>query len=203
MHITGIILAAGTSSRMGSVNKLLLEYRGHTIVEETLAQLSSADVDSILIVTGHDRARVEKALAAGLTPKMQLVHNPGYALGRAASIKRAIEHVCNRTDAALFMVADKPGVSTDLINRAVARFRREQPVILYVETPDGRGHPIVFAKALFGELLSLEGDRVGDDMVAKHANSCVSLKDDTAQIDIDNETDYRILLETESSRKMP
>lgn len=195
MHLTGIILAAGTSSRMRDSNKLLLPYRNHTIIEETLEQLSKSMVDKILVVTGHDNLRVEKVLAGRQSDRIEMVYNPDYLLGRAASIKRGLSMVGDKTDAVLFMVADKPEVSHVLINKAIDRFRKDRPPVLYVEAPTGRGHPIIFDRSLFDELKQLDGDRVGNELVGRYGNDAIVLKDMTPQNDIDTRDDYRALLE--------
>jgi molybdenum cofactor cytidylyltransferase len=193
MRITGVLLAAGTSSRMGSQNKLLLEYRGSTVIEVTLRHLAESKVDDIVIVCGYEKARIERALAGRLTSGMQLLYNRRYRFGRAESIKCAVRRIKGRADAALFMVADKPDVSTALIDRAIGRYRKDRPAILYVETPAGRGHPIIFSKAVFRELLRLHGDCVGNELVEKYKDGAVRLKDRAAQVDIDDEADYRKL----------
>ncbi len=198
MAITGVILAAGMSSRMGSVNKLLLNYKGHTIIEETLRQMMNSTVDNIVIITGFEHTEVEQALDSHLDDRTRFVYNADYRLGRAESIKCAIAAIADQTDAALFMVADKPGVASHLIDKAIERFRTDRPAILYVETLNGRGHPIIFDKRVFDDLLSLNGDRIGDELVSSYCDDLVRLADETPQIDIDSEDDYRILLETES-----
>ncbi|MEW5995295.1 MAG: NTP transferase domain-containing protein, partial [Candidatus Zixiibacteriota bacterium] len=114
----------------------------------------------------------------------------------------AVGHIMGKADAALFMVADKPGVTSALINRAIDRYRKDRPAILYVETPAGRGHPIIFSKVLFNDLLSLEGDCVGNELVEKYKDNLVRLKDKTPQIDVDTEADYRMLLNKETGRRM-
>jgi len=200
MHITGIILAAGTSSRMSSANKLLLPYRNHTVIQEVVTQVSASTVDDILIVTGYERERIDKVLAGYQSSRISTIYNDDFAKGRAESIKRAIGHIAGTSDAALFMVADKPTVDRRLIDRAIERFRRDRPALLYVTTPTGRGHPIIFSKKLFPELLALEGDRVGDDVVAKYANDAIKLTDEMPQIDIDTEDDYRILLKNDPEK---
>ena len=60
MHITGIILAAGSSSRMGSDNKLLLKYKNHTVIEEVLVNLQNSNIDDIIIVTGYENDKTPK-----------------------------------------------------------------------------------------------------------------------------------------------
>lgn len=197
MIITGVILAAGTSSRMGPVNKLLLEYGKHTIVEETLTKLLNSKVHDVIVITGFDRERVESVLA-GNAGRVRFVYNSRYQDGRAESIKRAIEHIDNRAEAALFMVADKPTVTTELIDRAIARFEKDRPAVLHVETPGGRGHPIIFARTVFEYLLALKGDFVGNDIVLRYSDNLVRLNDEKLQIDVDSEADYRMLLKEAS-----
>ena len=199
-HIAGVILAAGTSSRMGPVNKLLLRYREHTVVEETLIQLTKSQVDSILIVTGYESDRIEKVLSGHLSGRISSVFNDNYQHGRAESIKCAVRHFADDTEAAVFMVADKPGVTSALIDRAIRRYRKDQPAVLYVETPCGRGHPIIFSKSMFAELLRLEGDCVGNDLLAKYQDDIVTVKDTNKQIDVDNEADYQTLMKAEAVR---
>ena len=201
MHTTGVILAAGTSSRMGSANKLLLEYRSHTIVEHVLEQLLNSDIDDVLVVTGFDRARIEAQLTSYVSDRVSLVYNGDYRLGRAESIKCAVRSLDDDADAALFMVADKPGVTSALISRAIQRYRKDRPAILYVETPAGRGHPIIFSRTIFDDLLSLQGDRVGIELIEKYRNDLVALDDASEQLNINTEDDYRTLLREQASKQ--
>ncbi len=202
MIITGVILAAGTSSRMGATNKLQLTYRGHTIIEEVLEQLSNSKVDGILVVTGFESERIEETLRDYMTDRVSFVFNRGYRLGRAESVRCAIKQIDGKTDAALFMVADKPGVTADLIDRAIDRFINDRPAILYVETPAGRGHPSIFSKKVFDNLLSMQGDHAGDRLLARYRDDTVKLEDDAEQIDVDNEADYQRLLKQDAGEKV-
>jgi molybdenum cofactor cytidylyltransferase len=202
MKITGVLLAAGTSSRLGSRNKLLLKYNNRTVIEVSVQQLANSHVDDVVIVTGFERDRIENQLTGCLTLRMRLLYNSRYYLGRAESIKCAVKDIAGKSDAALFMVADKPGVSTALINKAIDRYRKDRPTILYVETPAGRGHPIIFSKAVFNDLLSLKGDCVGNELITKYESNAVKMKDRTVQVDIDEEADYRRLLEGEAVRRL-
>lgn len=189
MVITGIILAAGTSSRMGR-NKLLLEYKGHTVIEETIIQLDNSKVDNILVITGHDNKGIEKLVYRYEGNRIRVVYNDNYRSGRAESIKCAVRSLDPQTDAALFMVGDKPGVTAELIDRSIDRFRESKPSILYVKTPAGRGHPIIFARSMFDKLLVLKGDTIGDDLIARNMHEVVELPDSEIQVDIDMESDY-------------
>ncbi len=189
MKISGVVLAAGKSSRMGR-NKLLLPYKGHTIVEEVLVQISNADLDEIMIITGYENDKIEAVIEKRFGDRIGFVYNAKYELGRAESIKRAVENVSEETDALLFMVGDKPIVKTDLLNRALEEFKRKSPSILYVMAPEGRGHPIIFSKKMFGELLELTGDTVGNELIEKYKNDTIELADGKIQVNIDTMEDY-------------
>jgi molybdenum cofactor cytidylyltransferase len=202
MIITGVILAAGTSSRMGATNKLLLKYKSHTIIEEVLQQLSNSKVDEILVVTGFESERIEEALSDFMTDRVSFVFNRDYRRGRAESVRCAIRQIDGKADATLFMVADKPEVTSDLIDKAVDRFRKERPAILYVETPAGRGHPIIFSKKVYGDLLQLQGDLAGDRLLVKYRDDIARLEDDAEQIDVDSEADYQRLLKQDAGEKV-
>ncbi len=192
MMMTGVILAAGTSSRMGQ-NKLLLKYRHHTVIEETLRQVVNSLVDSVVVITGHEADRIETVVKKFPYDRITTIHNDQYLLGRAASIKCAIRHLDKQAEAVLFMVADKPEVSTGLIDRAIAGFDQSRPAILYVKTPAGRGHPIIFSHRLFPELLLLNGDCIGKALVAKYAAEAIEIPDRKVQRDIDTPEDYKQL----------
>ena len=175
-------------------NKLLLPFKGWTVIEETLQQLTDADVDHVFVVTGFEADRIKQQLAGYLDDRISIIHNPRYEWGRSESIKCALPAVGGDTAAALFIVADKPGVSADLLNRAITRFREDRPGILYIKTPTGRGHPIIFARRMFARLEQLTGDVMGNELIAENSDTVVEVPDDTIQIDIDTESDYQRLM---------
>lgn len=194
MKIVGAILAAGRSSRMGR-NKLLLPYKDHTVIEEVLGQILESDLEEVIVVTGFEREYVEQLIKKIRNDRVRIIFNENFELGRAESIKCAVRNISDQTDAILFMVGDKPTVRAELINRAISEFKRESPDILFVKIPAGRGHPIIFSRRLFAALLKLEGDTVGDGMIAAYKDGVVELPDGEAQADIDTLDDYRILTE--------
>ncbi|MFQ5498896.1 MAG: NTP transferase domain-containing protein [Candidatus Zixiibacteriota bacterium] len=193
MTITGVVLAAGKSERMGC-NKLLMPFGQQTVFETTLQNVISSRVDRIIVVSGYEHERIERLAKRWSSERVQTVFNPDYSRGRAESIKLAVRFAGVQSEAMLFMVADKPTVTTDLIDRAIERFVRDRPALLYVNTPSGRGHPIIFGEALFAELASLSGDSVGNDLVTRYRANSIELWDDTEQIDIDTPADYRMAI---------
>ncbi|MEE9443589.1 MAG: nucleotidyltransferase family protein [candidate division Zixibacteria bacterium] len=194
--ITGIILAAGKSERMGPVNKLLLEYNGQTIIEEVLAQMIKSSVDNIVIVTGYESNLIEETLMGQINETVSIIRNANYNKGRIESIKCALRFLSGKTDAALFMVGDKPGVKSDLISKAINKFRKYNPSILTTQTPSGPGHPIIFSSRIFDEILEFKGANLRDNLIARHKEDVFELNDDALQLDIDTEGDYQKLLES-------
>jgi molybdenum cofactor cytidylyltransferase len=189
-----VLLAAGESRRMEK-NKLLLPYGNHTVIEESLYQLSGSNIDEIAVITGFQHDIVRDKIIDRSKNNIKIVFNEDYRSGRSSSIKCAISNLEERSDAVLFMVADKPSVKTDLINRAITEFQRKSPSILYVRTPNGRGHPVIFSSRIFGELLELEGEPAGDAIFEKYRDSAIVIGDDNEQIDIDTPEDYRRVIE--------
>jgi len=194
MFISGVLLAAGESRRMGK-NKLLLPYGDHTVIEESVFQLGRSEIDAFIVITGFERDEVGDKIKRGFSGTKKIVHNENYRSGRTASIKRAINNLDERSEAVLFMVADKPSVKTELIDRAIASFRQKSPSILYVRTPNGRGHPVIFSRRIFGDLLDLTGEPAGDAIFEKYRDSAIEIYDDNEQIDIDTPEDYRRIIE--------
>jgi molybdenum cofactor cytidylyltransferase len=192
MKIVGAILAAGTSSRMGR-NKLLLPYKEHTVFEEVLSLLLKSDLDEVIVVTGFEKERIEELIKNKRKDEIKIVYNEDFKLGRSESIKCAVRNAGDRADALLFMVADKPCVRADLVDRTIAEFKKKSPEILYVKTPEGRGHPIIFSKKLFEELLKLSGDMVGEEIIGRHMDDVLELPDSAVQVDVDTIEDYNIL----------
>ena len=189
MKISGALLAAGKSERMGE-NKLLLPYGKHTVIEESLSQMAESGLDEIVAVTGFQMDKVGKLIEDRFGKKVKVLFNENYNSGRAESIKCAIRNIDEKSDAVLFMVADKPSVKSSLIRKAMHEFKRKSPSILYVETPRGRGHPVIFSRILFDDLMKLEGEPIGNVIFEKYRDETVIFPDNNPQIDIDTIEDY-------------
>jgi len=194
MKISGIILAAGQSSRMAPGNKLLLQYGDHTVVEQVLLNTMASEVDEVVVITGCDGAEVADRLKKHQTKRVRIVHNPSYSSGRAESVRCGLQALDNTVEAALFVVGDKPDVRTALIDRTLKVFRKERPSILHVRTPSGRGHPIIFGREVFTEFEKVEGDFCANDILHRYRDRLIVIDDEYDQIDIDTEADYQAAL---------
>ena len=86
--LSGIVLAAGSSSRMEGANKLLLPWQKQCVLQVVVERVCEVDLGEVVVVTGHQRVEVEEALSRY---PVRLIHNPDFAEGMAASIRVGVE----------------------------------------------------------------------------------------------------------------
>jgi molybdenum cofactor cytidylyltransferase len=155
-NIAALVLAAGRSSRMGGPNKLLAEIGGRPLVRIAVEQALASHARPVIVVTGHQRERVEAALA-GLPVK--LVHNPAFADGLGTSLKTGIAALPAETDGVIVCLGDMPQVDAALIDLLIGALDPEKGALIAVPTIDGqRGNPVVWTRRFFPELMAVEGD---------------------------------------------
>ena len=154
-RIGAVVLAAGLSSRMGS-NKLLADMQGKPLLVRTILEIEASAVDHIVVVTGHQGADVEAAIA-GLN--VHVVNNPHYAEGLSSSVKVGIAAVA-QCDAAFICLGDMPLVKAQDFNRMIEAFDVEEGRDL-IAPVQGRklGNPVLWGRDYFTALQSLSGDR--------------------------------------------
>src|SRR5262249_39899629 len=145
-------------TRMGS-NKLVAELNGKPLIRIAAEQALASRADPVIVVTGHERERVEKALA-GLA--VRVVHNPDFADGLSTSLKAGLAAVPPEADGAIIGLGDMPQVRAAMIDRLIAAFDPARGALIVIPTIDGkRGNPVLWSRRFFPELAGLEGD-VGD-----------------------------------------
>jgi molybdenum cofactor cytidylyltransferase len=171
-RVAGVVLAAGLSTRMGT-NKMLLEVGGRTLVRRAVSTALAAGLDPVLVVVGHESARVEKELS-GLrcTP----VLNPEYARGIHASLKAGIAALPEDAQAAAVLLGDMPLVSVRMVRALVDAFRRGSAPLAISVYGEVVAPPIVYARSLFPELRSIDGDGCGKRVVTQHRAEALELR---------------------------
>lgn len=184
-QVAAIVLAAGRSSRMGGPNKLLAEIGGRALVRIVAEAALASRARPVIVVTGHQRERVEAALA-GLD--VVLVHNPAYADGLSASLKAGIAAVPPAADGAIICLGDMPQVDARLIDRLLTAFDPERGALVAVPTIGGkRGNPVVWSRRFFSDLSTLTGDVGARGLIASYPEAVVEVAttDDAALTDVD------------------
>lgn len=154
--VHAVVLAAGRASRMGGPNKLLAEFGGEPLVRRTVMRALGSSASSVVVVTGHQSDRVSAALR-GL--QVQLIENPDFASGLAASLKRGVAALPSDADGALIVLGDMPGVSSADLTVLIEAFRKNDATSIVRATHGGkRGNPVILPRTLFSAVQLLEGD---------------------------------------------
>jgi molybdenum cofactor cytidylyltransferase len=171
--VAAVVLAAGRSTRMGGPNKLIAEISGKPLVRIAVEEALASRAKPVIVVTGHQRERVEAALA-GLP--VRLVHNPDFAQGLGTSVKAGIAAVPAESDGAAICLGDMPQVDTALIDRLIAAFDPEKGALAVVPTVQGeRGNPVLWSRRFFPDLMAIEGDIGARRLIGRYGEAVVEV----------------------------
>ena len=188
--VAGILLAAGTSSRMGS-NKLLFELDGESLLRRTARRALAGGLAPLVVVLGHQAERAAAELE-GLA--VQIVINPDYEQGLSSSLKSGVAAVPAEVGAAMVLLADMPFVTPDMIAALVARYRTTSVPLVISDYASVIAPPMVYDRALFDEIRDMTEGRCGKQVVKRHRQEAEVLSwPATALADVDVPDDYRKL----------
>lgn len=188
-RVTGLVLAAGGSRRLGRP-KQLLPYAGGTLLDATLATARRCGFGQLLVTLGGAAEQVEETVDLSGT---EVVRNPSYGEGCSSSIAAALPAVHDSAHGVALLLGDQPTVRpADVAALVAVAAHRSIGVTAY---DDGIGHPFWLGRELFGELATLHGDkgvwklvdRAGDDLAVHRAAGPVPP-------DVDTWADYERLV---------
>jgi molybdenum cofactor cytidylyltransferase len=184
-QVAAVVLAAGRSTRMGAVNKMIAEIGGKPLVRIAAEQALASKASPVIVVTGHERDKVEAALK-GLD--VRFANNPDYAEGLGTSLRTGIAAVPPEADGAVILLGDMPQIDAKLIDRLVAAFDPEKGALVVVPTIEGRrGNPVIWARRFFPELMAVTGDVGARHIIANVAEAVaeVPVSDPAITVDVD------------------
>ena len=148
--INAIILAAGRSRRMGKL-KPLLRFKDKTFLEHIISLLRLSDVDRITVVLGAEAETIRKSIDLSGT---NVIVNKDYQKGQLSSLIAAIEQTSEDTDAILLCLVDNPFITKEVVNKIISKFKKTNNPIIVPVFNKKRGHPTLFSRSLFNELLN-------------------------------------------------
>lgn len=187
--LSGIILAAGESRRMGSP-KALLPYEGHTFIERICDAFLAAGVDELIVVLGAREEKLRPALPED--PVLRTVVNPDYKLGQLSSLTTGLSALSPESEAAVVNLVDHPLILAGTIRSLIASFRADPLPIIIASHNGKRGHPVLFSRHVYVELLTAPLDQGAKVVVRKDPERVreVRLDDPGILADIDTPEDY-------------
>lgn len=185
-QVAGLVMAAGLSSRMAPLNKLLVtDGEGVAMVARVAEKVLASGVTPVLVVTGHDRERVQAALAGR---PVIFVHAEDHAQGLSASLKAGLAALPPEAEGVLVALGDMPLVEPAVIARLLAAFDPEEGRAIVQPSFGGRpGNPMLWGREFLPEMMRLTGDAGARSLVAKHADRLaeVEVADDGVLRDFD------------------
>lgn len=183
--ITGIIMASGFSKRMGK-DKLLMEIDGVKMLERVIRSCTQSILDRVILVY-----RKEEVRRIGEKYDIQTIYNPNAHLGQSESMKLGIRASLD-SQAYMFLVGDQPFINSKLINRLIEEYKKGEYSII-IPCYNGRnGTPTIFSSRHRDELLKVEGDKGGRDIIKANTASVkkVYIEDERIGFDLDVLEDF-------------
>ncbi|MSR23169.1 MAG: nucleotidyltransferase family protein [Gemmatimonadetes bacterium] len=190
--VSGVVLAAGASTRMGRP-KQLLSFHGKPLLQHVLDTAEEAGLDEIILVLGHAADEIRDALAP--STKVHVVRNADHASGHASSLRAGLLAASPRSAAAVILLGDQPTMTVDRIQAVIREYGRSGTPVARADYDGTPGHPVVLARTIWDEVSAGEGDEGAKPVLARHPEwvTRVSLQG-SPPLEVDTPDDYRRLV---------
>jgi CTP:molybdopterin cytidylyltransferase MocA len=192
--INAIILSAGESKRMGKL-KPLLKFNDKTFIEQIISILQLSNVDRITVVLGAEAEKIKNSVDLS---GIHIVINKDYKKGQLSSLITAIKNTPEETEAILVCLVDNPFITEELTNKIVEEYKKNKYPIIVPVYQGQNGHPVLFDRSLFDELLNAPEDKGARYVIYKNEEKVFKLEtnDRGAIIGINSLEDYYIYFGT-------
>lgn len=208
-----IILAAGSSSRMGAGrHKLLLPLNDRPVLAHVIEATLASQARPIIVVLGYQAEQVRTQLVRySMDSAITHVENPDYLQGMSTSMRMGLAYLQNQmhaeianVDSALILLGDQPLVTSRMLTTLIDTWHTTGKRIVAPLYAGKRGNPTLFAASLFPELLEVSGDEGGRSVVERHKQelATVELGDAVANYDVDTWEAYQQVVELWQQRKI-
>jgi molybdenum cofactor cytidylyltransferase len=185
--VAGILLAAGTSSRMGS-NKLFFELNGESVLRGAVRRALAGGLSPSIVILGHERDKARREIE---DLPCQWALNPLYEQGINSSLKSGVKAVPPEARAAMVLLADMPFVSPEMIAAMIARYRASAAPLVISDYEGVNAPPMLYDRSLFPELLAMTGEGCGRQVVKSHRGEAEVVSWPAAALaDLDVPDDY-------------
>ena len=194
--VSAVVLAAGTSTRMGAI-KQLLRIGGQTLLETVLDNLLRTQVTDIIVVLGSSAEEIRQRVPLD---GVRVVMNEAYRDGMGTSLRTGLSAVDPASEAALVVLADQPFVQPGTIDRLIEQYRQQRPQIAIPMYRGFRGNPVLLDRSVFPELINLTGDIGCRAIFGTHADNIlkVPVEDIGVLLDVDTKADLERFQQAEA-----
>jgi molybdenum cofactor cytidylyltransferase len=209
LSTAAIILAAGSSSRMGGGrHKLLLPLDNRSVLAHVIDACLASKARPIIIVLGHQSDQVRSQIKQyTMHDDITLVKNVHYQQGMSSSLRIGIQTLLNddnrkgylsyQVDSALIVLGDQPLITPTVIDALIITYRTTGTPIVAPLYKGKRGSPVLFDKSLFSELIEVTGDEGGRTVLERHRHEVglIEIENALANYDVDTWEAYEQVLE--------
>jgi molybdenum cofactor cytidylyltransferase len=192
--VTGLVLGAGGSSRLGRP-KQLLPYRQTTLLGHVVDVARACPFHQLVVAIGGAAEDVRRGVdLAGA----DVVQNDAHGAGCSSSIAAALGAFDPRCDVMVLMLGDQPGVTPATV-AALLHGRGDAPLAV-CRYDDGRGHPLAFDRRTFAGLADLHGDKGVWRLLDRRSQDVIEVPvPGPIPLDVDTDEDYQAVLQTAAS----
>jgi molybdenum cofactor cytidylyltransferase len=184
-----VLLAAGSSSRLGKPKQLLL-YKGKSFLQNMVSAAIGTNLSPVIVVLGAHAGPITDEITGN---NVHIIHNQNWEEGIASSIRsgiQALEKINPVSDAVILMVCDQPYITTALLNDLFAEQGKTGKPIVAAYYSGIAGTPVLFHKKFFPELLSLKGDKGAGKILQQQVDWVATISFPMGVIDIDTTDNY-------------
>lgn len=160
--ITGIVLAGGTSSRLGRP-KQLLELDGRPVLQHVVDAARAAGLDEVVVVLGHRADDI--AAAIELPPSARTTYNPRFAEGQSTSLAAGLSAASPGSRAAVVLLGDQPRLGAEVIRTVVETYLQTGAKVVRASWGGTPSHPVLFDRSVWEAVQAVEGDRGARDLL--------------------------------------
>lgn len=193
--LSGVILAAGASTRMGRP-KQLLPLGDRCLLQHVVDAATGSCLDEVILVLGHHADEIANGLDCASKRSVRIVVNNDYAEGQSTSLRLGLHAANVRAQATAILLGDQPHVTNQLIDRVAAAFvAADVPIVRPVYgAGDHRvpGHPVFLARRIWPEVDRLRGDLGARVLIAAHPDWLLDVPiEGDPPADVDTWEDYQ------------
>ncbi len=163
--LAAIILAAGESRRMGEP-KALARFGAKTFLETIVANFRDAGIEKLVVVLGHDAVNILEKVQP-LPARFVINHN--YSLGQFSSFQTGVAILPPETAGVFLALVDQPQIGAQVFSTIKDAFLSEPQKIVIPTFAGRRGHPTIFPRALFSEILAAPVTETAAKIIHSHA----------------------------------
>ena len=184
-----LLLAAGSSSRMGKP-KMLLLFNGKTLLQHVIDETKKVNENKLLVVTGCYHSLLNEIL---LQQQIDFIENQNWEEGMGSSIQKGITYIiqhCHNVNSVIILVCDQPYISAALLDELIAVKQQTHKGIIASAYNDTTGTPVLFDEKYFEQLALLKGQYGAKKLVQQFKNDVASVVFSLGEVDIDTKEDY-------------